>query len=381
MSRHAPGLAPRPLLLAALTETTLPELTLPQWQTLLSQARRCKLGGRLAVLAAERGWLPALPMGVRVQLHNLARVVERKHLDTVWEGDRLLAALHGLQMPVVLLKGAAYVMAGLPAARGREFSDVDILVPRERLREVELALLANGWVAKALDPYDERYYRHWMHELPPLQHVERMTVLDVHHTLTPPTSRFAIDITRVLPQCRPLPDWPGLAVLAPADRVLHSAVHLMQEGDFGSGLRDLVDLTELICHEAGDAGDTGFWPLLVARARELGLALPLHDALRLAQDLLGLAVPPAALAELAAAAGAGPVRRLVVALLRRALLQPLQPRAGDGLVALVLYMRSHWLRMPWYLLAPHLLRKAWMRLRRQSDGDTQAADRGLLARP
>jgi len=34
----------------------------------------------------------------------------------------------------------------------------------------------------------------------------------------------------------------------------------------------------------------------------------------------------------------------------------------------MLYIRSHYLRMPLYLLLPHLLRKAWMR---RGDGDPE----------
>lgn len=349
-------------LLRVLRDTAVPELPPAQWRSLLTQARRCKLSGRLAVLAHERGWMPMLPEGVQRYLGNVQKAWQRKRLDTLWEADRLLQAMQALDMPIVLLKGAAYVLADLPAARGREFSDVDVLVPRERLRDAERQLLAHGWVAATIDPYDDRYYRDWMHELPPMQHVQRLTYLDVHHTLTPPTSRFAIDMAALWPACRPIGGHPGLSVLAPADLVLHSAVHLMQEGDFGGGLRDLVDLCDLI---GAQGADEGFWAALVERARRLGLAVPLHDAVALAHDLLGLPVPTGAGAQLAAAAGPRWRRQLVLGCLRRAVLAPLapRPRRGDAIAARLLYMRSHWLRMPWYLLAPHLLRKAWRRAR------------------
>lgn len=34
-----------------------------------------------------------------------------------------------------------------------------------------------GWKMKAEDNYDEHYYRGWMHELPPMQHNVRGTLL------------------------------------------------------------------------------------------------------------------------------------------------------------------------------------------------------------
>ncbi|WP_204329989.1 nucleotidyltransferase family protein, partial [Proteus mirabilis] len=54
-------------------------------------------------------------------------------------------ALAPLDVPVVLLKGTAFAAAGLSPARGRNIGDLDILVPRDRLDEVEAALLAAGW--------------------------------------------------------------------------------------------------------------------------------------------------------------------------------------------------------------------------------------------
>ncbi|WP_164045505.1 nucleotidyltransferase family protein, partial [Serratia marcescens] len=65
--------------------------------------------------------------------------------------------------------------------------DLDILVPRDRLDEVEAALLAAGWEWVKPDPYDDAYYRRWMHELPPLIHRERDRMIDVHHTILPLT--------------------------------------------------------------------------------------------------------------------------------------------------------------------------------------------------
>ncbi|MDT1852626.1 nucleotidyltransferase family protein, partial [Acinetobacter baumannii] len=90
--------------------------------------------------------------------------------------------------PLILLKGSAYAMAGLDAGRGRLFSDVDILVPKPRLDEVEAALMLHGWASTHLDPYDQRYYREWMHEIPPKVHVRRGISIDVHHAIMPETA-------------------------------------------------------------------------------------------------------------------------------------------------------------------------------------------------
>ena len=99
--------------------------------------------------------------------------------DSSWEVNRLLWALKDIDVPLILLKGAAYLLAGLPPARGRIFADVDLLVPEERIGEIEERLVERGWFKTQIDPYDDRYYRVWMHEIPPLRHRERGTEIDI----------------------------------------------------------------------------------------------------------------------------------------------------------------------------------------------------------
>jgi hypothetical protein len=84
-------------------------------------------------------------------------------------------------------------MAGLPLARGRSSVDIDIMVPRDQLESVERHLVAHGWEPVDLDPCDARYYRGWSHERPPLIHRDRGSVLDVPHTILPPSSRLRPD--------------------------------------------------------------------------------------------------------------------------------------------------------------------------------------------
>jgi hypothetical protein len=349
------------LVTQALCAHQLPALDARDWEDLLSQARRSRLLARLATRAHDMGWMPAIPPGPRMHLQGALRVMQRQDDEARWEIDRLRAALLPLQTPVVLLKGAAYVAAELPPRRGRLFADIDILVERGQLRQVEAALMGAGWIAEKLDAYDERYYRDWMHELPPLRHVQRMTQLDVHHTITPPTSRFPIDGAVLMAQARPLAGIPGLCVLAPVDMVLHSAVHLMQEGEFDGGLRDLLDIDDLLHHFASTEPE--FWPALADRARVLGLGVPLSHVLFHLERLFGTRPPSACAAAFAALQPQGLARRLMNALLTRAL-PPRHPRSevrGRAWAAQALYVRSHWLRMPWYQIVPHLLRKSWMR--------------------
>jgi hypothetical protein len=151
----------------------------------------------------------------------------------------------------------------------------------------------------------------------------------------------------------------GLRVFAPADLVLHSAVHLFYDGELDHGARDLVDIHRLLLHFGATPS---FWDQLPARARELELTRPLFYALRYAARLLHTPIPEQTMAAVQ------PFRpnRLLLALMDqlfgRALL-PTHPSCADrltGSARFLLYIRANWLRMPPLLLARHLFHKAFI---------------------
>lgn len=361
----------RPLLLEILRTPALAAGFGPaQWELLLRQARSAGLHGALPFLLEEAGVGPGVPAAARAHLDWL-RTLSLHHGDNVRNEVRLIARAladpegGGTGRPLILLKGAAYLMAGLPNSPGRLFSDVDIMVPKPALAQVEGALMLHGWATTHHDAYDQRYYREWMHELPPLQHLRRGTVIDVHHAILPETAALHPDPARLRAAAVDIA-WPdGLAgdcplqVLAPHDMVLHSALHLFWDGEFDHGLRDLFDLHRLL-QAFGER--PGFWEGLPVRARELELELPLFYALRFAARLFGTQVAPEATAALAAAAPSRARLALMDALFLRALL-PMHASCADAFdrpARFALYIRGNWLRMPPLLLARHLFHKAFL---------------------
>lgn len=330
------------------------------WDVLIRQARSADLLARIAGLAAERGIAGSIPSAPGVHLESARILASAQHDEVRREVAHIMAALEPLAVPAVLLKGAAYLLAGLPASLGRTFTDVDILVPRSRLAEVEAALMLAGWATTHHNEYDQRYYRQWMHELPPLQHIRRQTVLDVHHAILPDTARLKPDSRKLIAAALPLPEARGLHVLAPADMVLHSMTHLFHNEELSHGLRDLSDLDRLLRHFA--AAPT-FWSELVERADELDLARPLYYGLRHTGAILGTPVPAKTLALASRAAPGWPLRSLMEGLWARALRSP-HSLAADRLTPatlFMLYLRAHWLRMPPLLLLRHLGIKAMRR--------------------
>lgn len=337
------------------------------WDLLVRQARRAGLAPRLRHVLAETDLMTTIPESARRHLDTALFVANRHHEALRWEIARILEAVETVGAPVVFLKGAAYVADGLPVATGRIFGDVDILVPKEKIEAIEAALMQHGWAPMKINAYDQRYYRQWMHEIPPLEHVRRQSVIDVHHNILPLTARYHPDAARLLEDSRPSALDPRARVLAPWDMVLHCATHLFHEGETDRALRDLVDFDSLLRHFGTEPA---FWDTLIPRAQTLELSRPLFYGLRYASRLLGTPVPPAVQRAAEHAKPLAPIRFAMDWLASQGF-RPKHASCAEALTPLahfLLYLRGHWLRMPPQLLIPHLLHKALPRREEKPGG-------------
>ncbi len=339
---------------------------LSAWESLVAQARSAGVLGKLATRLHKANAFPAIPLAPRSHLVAALTQAAAQRSGVERELEHLRVALAEIECEVVLLKGSAYLASGLVASEGRMFNDIDILVPRSHLNQVEAALMLHGWATTHLDAYDQRYYREWTHELPPMRHVTRGTTVDVHHAILPLTARRHPDSRKLLSAARSIAGEPRFRVLAPIDMVLHSATHLFHNEELGEGLRDLADLDALL-REFGDGA--GFWSTLVDRGTELDLPIPLHYALRYTMLILQTPVPPAVAEAAARAAGGSSLLPVMDSLFTRAL-RPDHPGSDDRFTPIarkLLFVRAHWLRMPPLLLVRHLATKALRRDSASSD--------------
>lgn len=325
--------------------------TVAEWELIIRQARRLRLLGRLAESVLASPPPEGLPAPVLVHLVAEQRYSRWRMRAMSWALRRVGVAWQDATFPRVLLKGAAYVAQGLPIAQGRLPSDVDVLVPRAHLPQAHALLLGEGWAETPLDAHDQRYYREWSHEWPPLRHPLHGLELDLHHNILPPVSRTRVDAARLLAriQSSRLQGW---HVLHPQDQLLHSAVHLFRESEAQDRLRDLVDMDGLVRHFAAH----GLWEGLVERAEELGLTPALALCLSLCVNRLGTPVPDTVTKALGPALPAGPVRWVFDRLLRMP-----DPDTSESwqesVAATALAVRYHAWRMPLSILVPHLWHK------------------------
>ena len=344
------------------------------WTALIAMARAEQLIGTLAHrLSAE-----PVPAKVSEVLGDARSNAEHQKRSALWEADCAARALADHDGKVVLLKGTAYVAAGLLAGEGRHIGDLDILVARNDLPQVEALLLTKGgweWVKE--DAYDDAYYRDHMHELPPLIHKDRDRMIDVHHTILPLTAGPRPDAAGMLGDSKPLlfrggvgvglvqkrgagktaptpnpsPEGEGLYALSPADMVIHCATHLIADGDLAGGLRNLWDFHCLLTEFSST--DSDYLATLQQRADHHQLWPAVHCAARLAHELYGTDIPK----------DWQDWNRQDKWFIRRLTARDGWGRPTRKFTRLIFYIRSHLLRMPPLMLARHL----WTKWRKTKD--------------
>lgn len=350
------------LLLSCLcSPETIVNLTMPEWELLVHCARQCKLLTHLSNKIDSVGLSSDVPAQVKLHFIAAQRLADHRNRLALWELNRIRRALFGEEIDVIVLKGGAYQLLKLPFSYGRLLSDIDILVHKSNLQVVEMRLKEQGWVSAELDEYDQYYYRTWMHEVPPLRHQERYIEVDLHHTILPLTSRLKPSPALLFEDSDDV-DGTGYKVLSAIDMILHSSAHLFYDGELnGSDFRDLVDLSELITYF--EKQYEGFFDLLLERANQLTLQRPLFYTLLFTNQLLQIAIPEKIIQDNRGRPG-WMARTLMLQLVPLALLpgHPDFQRKRVVVARWLLYVRSHFLRMPLHLLIPHLLKKSRKRL-------------------
>jgi hypothetical protein len=336
-----------PLLRFLLDPESAVELDPQAWSLLFAEARACGLLARLAKV-----FLKAVPDSMPASLQEQLLAAQRKGdalvRDVLRELPQIAAALVPVGTKVALLKGAAYVAAGLPSAAGRIFSDIDVLVAKPFLAHAEAALMLAGWAPQRLSAYDKRYYREWSHEVPPMTHVRRGTTIDLHHSLVMPTCRIPVDVDAMIRAVVPVDEEGTWYRLKDEDLVLHAAAHLLLNAEFDRGLRDLWDLDMLIRHFSRN--NPGFGEAVLMRAQEVGLMQVTRQAFTLCNRFFATPLPASSTRE----------NGLIVRLLEVATGTRHPDTRPDGqlVVDQLLLYRELSIRLPWHLLVRHLWHKA-----------------------
>jgi hypothetical protein len=265
---------------------------------------------------------------------TLRQELEAAYRGAVFEHQRVfrgveqaLAALNKAQIPVISLKGV-YLAAQVYAIPGlRPMTDIDFIVPSDRLDQAVQALSALGYRSRpsAMIKAD----RQNLHALPQLE-MPGYYPIDLHWALVPATAPFHIPVKEIWERAHPgLLNGQPILELACEDFLLHLCLHAAYLDYFSSGLRPYCDIAWTV----SAYGEQINWSTLAALAQQWGAERSLWLALSIAARLLRAAIPGEILA--------GPNDELASDRAEWAITQVFNPAKMSGKLA------SAWAPLPW----------------------------------
>jgi len=189
------------------------------------------------------------------------------------ELTRFLEPLDNAGCSPIVLKGAGLVQSIYPSLEQRVFSDLDILVPLDKMEKTKAVLENLGFVPSETIASFEYYTKHHFHLI--FLSPGGITV-EIHWNLTPPHSTYQFDLKRLSGRTQMI-DTPNGTLRIPnwTDQLLHCVFQNLADGF--SGLRRIIDAA-LILPLIKDQ------EALVKEAREQNLATGLWAVLHLVRE-------------------------------------------------------------------------------------------------
>jgi len=217
------------------------QATRVQWTRFIQEARQHALLGTCYFLARDSDVWASLPDEVQTHLLSGFHYAEKQKITLLNEMIELEKLFSGSDVPAVLVKGVAYRLAEYRFARGRVFSDIDLLIPRSHYDQALQLLKDAGYLEFSMSAYDRRYYLRWTHQHPPLTHFIRGANIDLHHHIFPVSSNEHLLVEPLIQNSEILPG-SVFSTPSPAFLFMHAAVHLFYQDETHKLIKDLCDL-------------------------------------------------------------------------------------------------------------------------------------------
>ena len=331
-------------------------LTPKQWQQLVLILRHQQLLACYSATFKQAGIFGQIPTQTQRHFLNADVLAENHKKQVLFEASELKRELADKPQYLIFLKGAGYTLSGAQVGDTRIYNDIDILTDKQSIDGIEKRLCLFGWLPEELTEHDEKYYRKWAHEIPPLRHGKRGTIVDIHHNIVPIISGRHLDADKFASNSVTTED--GYQILSFAAMTLHSLIHLFFNEDVKKGYRDLIDIHTLMTFHS----DNDYWQTLLSLAKETGFQLELFLACRYAPKILQTVIPEFVQDELSQFC---PWNIVFLDFMYEKALKPnhsvCQSRFFKAAEFMIL-IRGHFQKMPLHILIYHLLSKAGISL-------------------
>jgi Uncharacterised nucleotidyltransferase len=270
-------------------------LSAVEWEGLLAWVGRQALAPLLYDQLQRLDLIEALPPSITTTL-------QRQYYANAVRNDLLYRELHGalhaLQdagITPIILKGAALAETVYAQRALRPMSDTDILVRPEAIGRAEAILTDFGYMRYGSPQTVAQAQADHYHIVLTKPSPAFEWHLELHWHLDRPGRSFAIDLDGLWARAQPARIAGTHALmLAPEDLLLHLCLHTCKHQFAFFGLRACCDLTATVRHY----GAMLDWAQVTQRARQWRIVPYVYLPLRLAQALVGAAVPASVLDDL-----------------------------------------------------------------------------------
>lgn len=268
-------------------------VTEDRWNHILSQLTLAGLAPLFYSRLANRHLALDLPARVLEALRNEYLLHSARNMVIFSDLSSLLEALRPRGIAAVVLKGCCLAEGVYGDIALRPMRDIDILVRRKDLEEVQQVVINMGYGPTERPAIREQCLRH--HHLIPFTR-QGGPPIEVHWSLTPAGCRFPITMEDLEEKTVGINinGSPAL-MLGPGDLLVHLCLHICTNHRFNLlELRSIGDIAEVLRHYWDEID----WKSLGSRTRRFGVGKYVYSTLLVVEKLFGTPLPPGALAQL-----------------------------------------------------------------------------------
>jgi len=326
------------------------------WEYIIQVLRETNLLASCYYRLKAENKIEELPFFALKHMKSAVTYSERQAKQVQFECKIIDEILSSVGITPLFLKGAGYTLRKSRNSLGRVYSDIDVLVDKSEIDAAEQSLSDNGWRSKPVSIYDDKYYREWSHEIPPMLNLQRGTIIDLHHNIVLPISGKNPPL-KILTN-DPCETEESGRVLSVVSAIIHSSVHLVINEDVSKGYRDLLDISTLI----EDNESTAFWEELYSKSTTLGFIAEVYVCLILCQKIAKTEVPGCILEKFALEVGT-PFNNWFINNVYYLAIQPhseLIQTFKHKLAVFIVMILGHFKKMPLKVLIPHTIHKLYI---------------------
>lgn len=260
-------------------------LTQEDWQAVLEEGEQRGLALVLYARLRAAGSDGLVPAWVMERLRQTYLTATARNMVMLHHAEKILKGLKERDIKVIVLKGLYLVEHVYPQIGLRIFSDLDLLVRKERLAETLRLMQSLGYRLSTW--YDPGAQNTDIKHLPPLEKPDHPTI-ELHWTILEEDEPFTIDVEGLWQRAEQA-NVAGVEALALdlEDLLLHLSMHFTYQHRLRAGLRNLYDIAEVLRQNA----DQVDWQKLIGKAREWGIERVTWLTFRLLGEITGVAVP------------------------------------------------------------------------------------------